>query len=100
MVNGEPVSALAREYGVDKANISRRFSKQARHIRDVVKGLLVAEWSLEALSASPPITEIMGVEITEFFNRWFDQVWAHHRAGMKARRIFPGGFSTFFGPRR
>ena len=68
LVNGETVSALAREYGVDKANISRRFSKLAQHLQDVAKRLVWTQWALEALTAQPPILELMGVETTEFFS--------------------------------
>jgi len=93
LVNGETVSALAREYGVDKANISRRFSKRAQHLQDLAKRLVSAQWALEALTAQPPILELMGMETTEFFRGLADRTWDMHRAGMKAKG--PRGFSTF-----
>lgn len=52
LTNGEGVNDLAREYKVDKAAISRRFSQQTEKLRNLANTLVTAERELESLPVS------------------------------------------------
>ena len=49
LTNGEGVNELAREYKVNKAAISRRFSQQTETLRNLANTIVTAERTLEGL---------------------------------------------------
>jgi hypothetical protein len=58
LIKGESAIALAREYGVDRAAVSRRFSQPIATVKAVANQLLNAEISLKALPLTQQINAI------------------------------------------
>lgn len=55
---GEKASTLAKEFGVDRAAISRRFSQQVKSVKSVANQLVAADQALKALPIAQQINAI------------------------------------------
>jgi hypothetical protein len=55
---GEKASALAKEYGIDRAAISRKFSQQIATVKNVANQILAAEDALKSLPIAQQISAI------------------------------------------
>lgn len=55
---GEPAAMLAKEFGIDRAAISRKFSQQVKTVKSVANQLLAAEVALHALPIAQQLSAI------------------------------------------
>lgn len=55
LVAGEKAASLAKEYDVDRAQITRRFSQQIATVKSVANQILAAESALKALPVSQQV---------------------------------------------
>lgn len=58
LLDGEKASDLAKEYGIDRAALTRRFAQQNKTVKDVANQLLAAEGALRALPVAQQINAI------------------------------------------
>lgn len=58
LISGESAAALAKEFKVDRAAISRKFSQQIKTVKNVANQLLEAEVALHALPIAQQISAI------------------------------------------
>jgi len=58
LLAGEKASALAKEYGIDRAAITRRFSQQVRNVNQVANQIVMAESALRALPIAQQIQAV------------------------------------------
>lgn len=58
LLRGERPAALAKEYGVDRAAISRRFSQQVKSVKSVANQLVAADNALKSLPISQQINAL------------------------------------------
>jgi uncharacterized protein (DUF2342 family) len=58
LLDGDKPAALAREYGIDRAAITRRFAQQTKTVKAVANQLLAAEGALRSLPVAQQINAI------------------------------------------
>lgn len=58
LLKGEKPAALAKEFGVDRAAISRRFSQQVKSVKAVANQLVAADEALKSLPISQQINAL------------------------------------------
>ncbi len=58
LLQGEKPAALAKEYGVDRAAITRRFSQQVRNVKEVANQIVTTESALSALPVAQQFAAI------------------------------------------
>ncbi len=58
LLAGEIPAALAKEYGVDRAAITRRFSQQLRNVKEVANQILQTSSALKALPVAQQVQAI------------------------------------------
>ena len=55
LLKGEIPAALAKEYGVDRAALTRKFSQQLRNVKDVANQIVKTEYAINALPVAQQI---------------------------------------------
>lgn len=58
LMDGEKPAALAKEYGINRAAITRKFSQQVRNVKAVANQIVTAETALRALPVAQQIAAI------------------------------------------
>jgi hypothetical protein len=62
ILKGEKPSSLAKEFGIDRAAISRRFSQQVKSVKAVANQIVAADEALKALPIAQQIDALSLVE--------------------------------------
>lgn len=58
LLSGEKPASLAKEYGINRSAITRKFSQQLRNVKDVANQLVSAEVALRALPVAQQLTAL------------------------------------------
>lgn len=58
LVDGEKPASLAKEYGINRSSITRKFSQQLRNVKDVANQIVSAEIALRSLPVAQQLTAI------------------------------------------